>query len=348
MALIAGENESATIGLGTNNGSSITGAVKTAIIAEGINSWSRAKLHFALSDNASSNSSSESATVANARMTIQSNGNVGVGTTSPTQVLDVNGTILARFGGTSAQTTGNEQLLFGYAGTANYRHAIRTRHNDGNVAGNAIDFYTWSNADAVGSLPTLLNLSMNGGNIGIGTGTATPASRLEVAGGKIKIDATQTLTIAPTDNFSYDSKSMSHYGIGWFNDTWNGGGSTAWLSGYGGVKLFGGGSLLASFQQYGTCSNTSGSWSAFSDARIKTVKSEFKDGLAVIKQINPVRFVYNENAPFKSKDVQIGIVAQDLEKVAPYMVTKTNEGEIQDLREVNSQAYVFLLINAVK
>ena len=348
MAIIAGENESATIGLGTNNSNSITGAVKTAIIAEGINSWSRAKLHFALSDNASSNSSSESATVANARMTIQSNGNIGIGTTSPTQVLDVKGTILARFGGTSAQTTGNEQLLLGYAGTANYRHAIRTRHNDGNVTGNAIDFYTWSNADAVGGLPTLLNLSMNGGNIGIGTGTSTPSSRLEVAGGKIKIDGSQTLTIAPSDNFTYDSKSMSHYGIGWFNDSWNGGGSTAWLSGYGGVKLFGGGSLLASFHQYGTCSNTTGSWSAFSDARIKTVKSEFKDGLDVIKQINPVRFVYNENAPFKSKDVQIGIVAQDLEKVAPYMVTKNNDGEIQDLREVNSQAYVFLLINAVK
>ena len=257
MAVIAGENESATIGLGTNNSSSVSGAVKTAIIAQGVNSWSRAKLHFALNDNGSSNSSTESATVSHARMTIQSDGNVGIGTTSPT-------------------------------------------------------------------------------------------SRLNVTGGKITIDGNQTLTVNPTDNFSYDSKSMSHYGLGWFNDTWNGGGSTAWLSGYAGVKIFTSGQQRISVDVGGACSNTTGSWSAFSDARIKTVKSEFKDGLAVIKQINPVRFVYNENAPFKSKDVQIGIVAQDLEKVAPYMVTKTDNGEIQDLREVNSQAYVFLLINAVK
>ena len=32
MAVIAGENESATIGLGTNNSSSVSGAVKTAIM----------------------------------------------------------------------------------------------------------------------------------------------------------------------------------------------------------------------------------------------------------------------------------------------------------------------------
>ncbi len=61
-----------------------------------------------------------------------------------------------------------------------------------------------------------------------------------------------------------------------------------------------------------------------------------------------MKFVYKENAPFPSKEEQIGIVAQDLEKIAPYMVTKTNNGTITDLREVNSQAYVFLLINAIK
>ena len=108
------------------------------------------------------------------------NNKVGVGTSSPTQSLDVNGGIIARNGGTSLAGSGNEQLLFGYAGTSTYRHAIRTRHNDGNITNNAIDFYTWSNADAISGLPTLLNLSMNGGKIGIGT--ASPSEKLDVSG----------------------------------------------------------------------------------------------------------------------------------------------------------------------
>ena len=34
--------------------------------------------------------------------------------------------------------------------------------------------------------------------------------------------------------------------------------------------------------------------------------------------------------------------------MAPYMVSQQENGAFKDLREVNNQAYVFLLINAVK
>lgn len=97
----------------------------------------------------------------------------------------------------------------------------------------------------------------------------------------------------------------------------------------------------------GTANNTTGSWAIFSDERIKKVKDGFTDGLNVIRKIRPVLFTYNDKAPFKNTDVQVGIVAQELEKIAPYMVTKKKYGDFTDLREVNNQAYVFLLINAV-
>lgn len=97
----------------------------------------------------------------------------------------------------------------------------------------------------------------------------------------------------------------------------------------------------------GTANNTTGSWAIFSDERIKKVKDGFTDGLSVIRKIRPVLFTYNDKAPFKNTDVQVGIVAQELEKIAPYMVTKKKYGDFTDLREVNNQAYVFLLINAV-
>lgn len=42
----------------------------------------------------------------------------------------------------------------------------------------------------------------------------------------------------PADTFGYDGKAMGHYTIGWFDDSWNPFGATAWLSGYGGIKFF--------------------------------------------------------------------------------------------------------------
>ncbi|MEO6252959.1 MAG: tail fiber domain-containing protein [Ferruginibacter sp.] len=98
----------------------------------------------------------------------------------------------------------------------------------------------------------------------------------------------------------------------------------------------------------GTANNATGVWGVFSDERIKTITGEFTDGLNVIKKIRPVKFNYNENAPYKTGNEQVGIVAQELEKIAPYMVNKKTYDTFSDLREVNNQAYVFLLINAVK
>lgn len=98
----------------------------------------------------------------------------------------------------------------------------------------------------------------------------------------------------------------------------------------------------------GTANNTTGSWDVFSDSRIKSINSPFTDGLNVINKINPIKFNYKTNAPFKADREQIGIIAQELEKIAPYMVSQREFNDIKDLREVNNQAYVFLLINAVK
>lgn len=268
---------------------------------------------------------------------IVSSGNIGIGIKEPTARLHIFGNNLYM---QKIESDNSSGTIFSLANTS--------------TGGNRWDFVS-TNGGAFAPSGSLLikNNNVTGmvidsdGNVGIGNGGIT-SGKLLVSGGKIKIDIAQTLTINPNDNFTYASNTMSHYGIGWFDDSWSAVGSTAYLSGYAGIKFFTQGSLGMSINQAGTTSNTSGSWSTFSDARIKTVKSEFKDGLSIIKQINPVTFVYNENAPFKASQTQIGIVAQELEKIAPYMVTKTANGEIEDLREVNNQAYVFLLINAVK
>ena len=98
----------------------------------------------------------------------------------------------------------------------------------------------------------------------------------------------------------------------------------------------------------GNANNTTGAWGVFSDARVKTVTGDFTDGLNIIKQIHTVKYVYNANAPFKANGEQIGVVAQELESIAPYMVSRKEFKDMKDLREVNNQAYVFLLINGMK
>ena len=83
MAIIAGqEYNDAILYFGTPYQGSVSNAMKAAIIAEGISSWSRSKLHFCL-DNTGDNSTTYNASLSNSRMTITEAGNVGIGTTSP-------------------------------------------------------------------------------------------------------------------------------------------------------------------------------------------------------------------------------------------------------------------------
>ena len=72
-------------------------ALKTAIIAEGISNWSRSKLHFCLNNTGDGtpvpspdwNNIAYNATIADARMTILPNGNVGIGITSPSSRIHI-------------------------------------------------------------------------------------------------------------------------------------------------------------------------------------------------------------------------------------------------------------------
>ncbi|RLD19240.1 MAG: hypothetical protein DRI69_08775 [Bacteroidetes bacterium] len=107
-----------------------------------------------------------------------------------------------------------------------------------------------------------------------------------------------------------------------------------------------------------------GSWVTTSDARLKKEVVPYDDGLKEVLQIKPIKFKYNNRLANMDTGIEyVGILAQDMLEIAPYMVeTKafgqvveedeqgiehiTNPGE--EFYTYDSSALVYMLVNAVK
>jgi len=136
-------------------------------------------------------------------------GNVGVGLTNPIANLDIAGgrggiDTLRLLSGVRSDEYDSNQILFSYENTNNYTHAIKSRHHGSQDAGNAIDFYVWDyGTDSGTETGTMQVMSLNGGNVGIGT--TEPTSKLQVEG-YIQLD---TIISAPP---TADCDDPSEYG----------------------------------------------------------------------------------------------------------------------------------------
>lgn len=128
------------------------------------------------------------------RMSIRATGNIGVGVFAPVARFDVAGnnggsnSVLLRSGNTNIGTASN-QLTFGYNGTAQYRHSIKTRHNAGSRVGNAYDFYLWNQGvDNLDTLGSEAAMTLDGNYRGmLGIGTKTPKSEVHISDGSTSL-----------------------------------------------------------------------------------------------------------------------------------------------------------------
>jgi len=96
-------------------------------------------------------------------------------------------------------------------------------------------------------------------------------------------------------------------------------------------------------------------WTISSDERIKQDILPYSDGLAMLLNIQPISYAYNGLGGFAaSEDRHIGLSAQALQAVAPYMISShlgklhPEDAENTEILDYNGHAMTFALINAVK
>jgi hypothetical protein len=123
-----------------------------------------------------------------------------------------------------------------------------------------------------------------------------------------------------------------------------------------------------------------GSWTASSDARIKTVQGDYSQGLTDVLALHPVIYTYKGNdtptadrdaehmdiksapdgpatasphyAPARDQTAYVGLIAQEVETIFPDMVTQRagfiDGAPVTDLRELDTSPLIYALVNAVK
>lgn len=197
------------------------------------------------------------------------------------------------------------------------------------------------------------------GNVGIGTNS--PDTKFTVNGA---IKATQTLIV---DNAGTNSGtapditlgSASGEGIGSQRTT----GTNQWgLDFYtnftrkmvilnGGNVGIGTSSPAFKLEVNGTAAKPGGgSWTATSDSRLKQNIRPYTDGLNTLLRINPVTYHYNEKSGYDTDAEHIGVIAQELQPIAPYMVTESpiKAEDSSPYLTVDNSAMTYMLINAIK
>lgn len=68
---------------------------------------------------------------------------------------------------------------------------------------------------------------------------------------------------------------------------------------------------------------TAGSWLGYSDQRLKKNIVAFNDGLAVLRQVNPISYEFTGVGNMPVGKTFIGVAAQDIKQVAPYCVVNS-------------------------
>ncbi|MBN1502095.1 tail fiber domain-containing protein [Candidatus Woesearchaeota archaeon] len=261
------------------------------------------------------------------RMVITKEGNVGVGTTTPQNKLDViggrilvKGTSTSSSGGMFVQTEG--QSKYGFVG-------LNEQSNIG----------FWGSGSGWG-----LVMKTDSGNVGIGTNN--PTAKLSVIVDNPDIANTAIQGVSET-GWGVNGASKSAAGVYGGSESGSGvrGGSESGAGVYGhsesGPGVYGYSNTGWGLRCDGAQCGGNQQWTVSSDARLKKNVDTVTDALDKVMQLRGVTFEWkNENYEGRN----LGFIAQEVLPVVPEVVSKDTEGYYT----IKDSALTALLVEAVK
>ena len=305
---------------------------------------------------------------------VQGDGNVGIGTVSPTQKLDVAGNVNVSAGSCfmvngTCITSGTNYWMLGTTWTANDTvinntgGIIAVKNNVGASNGWATmnggdathaGYFAWFNPSGtrlgyMGFDNTDVNLNLENGadfaitNGSVGIGTTNPGAKLHVKSGT-NADSTGQ----PSGMFAsiiYNANNVSTANGLLVKNNWATSASTVFEVG---GDLVGGAyrsffKVTGDGNAYFSNSVSAGAFIYNSDRRLKKNIAPLPDALSKIMQLEGV--TYNWIDPAKGTDNQIGFIAQDVEKVVPEIVTTDAS---TTLKAIDYARLTPIIVNAIK
>jgi hypothetical protein len=290
-------------------------------------------------------------------MRINTGGNVGIGLSTPCGALDTykagsgatgTGDNLILRGGNNNNLFGTNQIRFGYSGGIGYSHAIKSRHNSGANAQNALDFFLWTTADCAETVGSKNVMTLEStGNVGIGT--CTPANALHI----YRASGFATMALQVGGNYGYFLANGCCMGI-------------ASDAGTTGIKFHinrqapDDAMLITQAGNVGiNCSapsyklHVNGTfYAAGSSCEYKTQICQYNTDSCMFMKLTPVTYQYKDEYCHLGKELksetQIGLIAEDVAEVYPELAILVNEDDQKIVRNVDYEKLSIVLLSEVQ
>ena len=275
------------------------------------------------------------------RMVVKSNGNVGIGTTSPTGMLEISGSPGNGNGINPSLMVTNPTTAC--AGCTYYGGKFVTSGNSSGYSSTNVGIYATATGGATANYAAIFDQ----GNVGIGT--TSPTHKLEVTG-SVGVDSLNASTTTASPAISGTASTANWAGAFTQNGTGHGFYVQEAVATNLAIAVLNPAGTAWSHIQYGNGNyNATGTITAptitqTSDIRLKTNVQTFENPFDTLNNIRGVTYNWK-----KDGTPAAGVVAQEVQKVMPYAIKKIeSKGDDDGFLSVNYNALFAPLIEAVK